>query len=103
MELNYVNVQALISHGARKVGIISVPPVGCCPSQRVLNATGGCLEDLNDLARAFNATIGALMIQLSSQYKGIKYSLGNTYEMTINVIENPSLFSKLLILTITLP
>ena len=87
----------MLNLGARKFGIISVPPIGCCPSQRVYNATGGCLEELNEHARAFHATMGALMEKLSCEYSDMKYSLGNTYEMTINVIENPALFSKLLI------
>ena len=86
-------LQALLNLGARKFGIISVAPVGCCPSQRISNATGGCLEDLNDHARAFHAVLASLLLKLSSQYGGMKYSLGNAYEMTINVIENPLLFS----------
>ncbi|KAH7574846.1 hypothetical protein JRO89_XS02G0012600 [Xanthoceras sorbifolium] len=86
-------LRALLDLGARKFGIISVPPIGCCPSQRVYNATGGCLEELNGHARAFHATIGALMNKLSSEYKDMKYSVGNTYEMTINVIENAALLN----------
>jgi hypothetical protein len=59
-----------------------------------LHATGGCLEELNDHARAFHAMLASLLSKLSSQYEGMKYSLGNAYEMTINVIENTLLFSK---------
>ncbi|TXG64957.1 hypothetical protein EZV62_011951 [Acer yangbiense] len=86
-------LRTLLSLGARKFGIISVPPIGCCPSQRLYNATGGCLEELNEHARAFHVTMGALMEKLSCEYSDMKYSLGNTYEMTINVIENPALFN----------
>ncbi|EEF33964.1 GDSL esterase/lipase At5g55050 [Ricinus communis] len=75
--------------GARKFGIISVPPIGCCPFQRFQNTTGGCLEGLNDLARDFHSTIKAILIKLSSDYTDMKYSFGNAYEMTINVIDNP--------------
>lgn len=91
----------LLTLGARKFGIISVPPIGCCPSQRIYNTTGGCLEELNEHARAFYATMEALLCKLSSEYKDMKYSLGNTYEMTINVIQNPLPFSKLLINFVT--
>lgn len=86
--------QTLYNLGARKFGIISIAPIGCCPSQRIFNATGGCLEELNDDAIAFHSRLDALLYKLSSEYEGIKYSLGNSYEMTMNVIQNPLPFSK---------
>ncbi|XP_044507144.1 GDSL esterase/lipase At5g55050-like [Mangifera indica] len=93
LALAYENyLRALLNLGARKFGIISVPPIGCCPSQRIYNATGGCLEELNEYARAFHVSMETLMCKLSSEYKDMKYSLGNTYEMTINVIDNPAVF-----------
>lgn len=54
------------------------------------------MEELNEYARAFRVSMETLMCKLSSEYKDMKYSLGNTYEMTINVIDNPAVFSKLL-------
>ncbi|CAN6685203.1 unnamed protein product [Malus baccata var. baccata] len=92
--LAYENhLKGLIHLGARKFGIISIAPIGCCPSQRVYNASGGCLEDLNDLAVAFHSRLDALMSKLSSEYKDVKYALGNAFEMTINVIRNPLPFN----------
>jgi hypothetical protein len=88
-------LQSILELGAKKIGIISVPPVGCCPSQRAFNESGGCLEGLNDLALEFHSTINALLMKLGSEYTDQKYSLGNTYEMTINVIDNPFPFGKL--------
>ncbi|GAY46086.1 hypothetical protein CUMW_094260 [Citrus unshiu] len=87
------HLKALLNLGARKFGIISVPPIGCCPSQRIYNSTGGCLEILNEYARAFHASIESLLCKLSSEHKDMKYSLGNTFEMTINVLNNPFLFN----------
>lgn len=63
--------------GASKFGIISVPPIGCCPSQRVANKTVGCMEELNELARFFHAELTAILKKLSSQYEGYLYSFGN--------------------------
>ncbi|XP_059653920.1 GDSL esterase/lipase At5g55050-like [Cornus florida] len=82
-------IRALYNLGARKFGIISVPPIGCCPSQRVFNATGGCLENINEAARAFHSALDTLLSKLSSDLQDMKYSLGNTYKMTIDVIDNP--------------
>lgn len=52
------------------------------------------MEDLNRLARDFHPILDAILWKLSSEYEGMKYSLGNAYEMTINVINNPLPFSK---------
>lgn len=89
-----IKYKALYNLGARKFGIISVPPIGCCPSQRIYNSTGGCLEIENTFARAFHSSLDALLKKLTSKLSGLKYSLGNSYEMTINVINHPQLFSK---------
>ncbi|XVF00810.1 hypothetical protein REPUB_Repub04eG0033900 [Reevesia pubescens] len=86
-------LRSLINLGAKKFGIVSVPPVGCCPSQRIYTANGDCLEELNDQAKAFFSTMDTLMRNLSSEFKDIKYSLGNAVEMTINVIDNPLQFN----------
>ncbi|KAK9050195.1 hypothetical protein SSX86_030835 [Deinandra increscens subsp. villosa] len=87
------HINALYNLGARKFGIISVPPIGCCPSQRVHNSTGGCLEIENTFARAFHSLLGTLMKKLSVKFPDMKYALGNSYEMTINVINHPQLFN----------
>ncbi|KAL4585079.1 hypothetical protein LXL04_009693 [Taraxacum kok-saghyz] len=86
------HIESLYNLGARKFGIISVPPVGCCPSQRILNVTGGCFEIENTFARAFHSSLDSLLKKLACKLSGMKYSLGNSYEMTINVINFPQLF-----------
>ncbi|WCJ39956.1 GDSL esterase/lipase At5g41890 [Euphorbia peplus] len=77
--------------GGRKFGIVSVPPIGCCPFARFQNTTGGCLEGLNDIARVFHSMLDATLMKLATDYKDFKYSIGNTIDMTLNVINNPSL------------
>ncbi|KAI8021704.1 GDSL esterase/lipase [Camellia lanceoleosa] len=83
----------LYNFGARKFGIIGVLPIGCCPARRVYNATGGCLEGMNNFARAFHFALDTLMRKISSELPEMKYSLGNTHELIINVIQNPSHFN----------
>nr|XP_043615782.1 GDSL esterase/lipase At5g33370-like [Erigeron canadensis] len=79
----------LYNLGARKFGIIGIPPIGCCPASRVFNTTGGCFEVMNDIARSFYKSMETLLVDFSFLYKGFKYSLGNTYAMTMNIIDNP--------------
>ncbi|KAF4350558.1 hypothetical protein G4B88_030091 [Cannabis sativa] len=88
------HLKSLLNLGAKKFGIISVPPIGCCPSQRAFNETGGgCLEELNQHSEDFHVMLGALLNNLSSECKDMKYSLGNAFEMTINIIKNPTPFN----------
>ncbi|XP_042983353.1 GDSL esterase/lipase LTL1-like [Carya illinoinensis] len=86
-------LKVLLELGARKFGIISVLSIGCCPSQRLYSPNGDCLEELNDHARAFHTKIKSILCRLSEEYQGLKYSLGNAYEITINVIDNPLPFN----------
>lgn len=84
-----LNWQKLYKLGARKFGILSVPPIGCLPIERAQNVSGGCMDEMNSLARAFYKSTRSLLQQFSSQFKGVKYSLGNTYQMTMSVILSP--------------
>ncbi|XP_027088781.1 GDSL esterase/lipase At5g55050-like [Coffea arabica] len=86
------SIKTLYSLGARKFGIISVPPIGCCPTIRLLDAEGKCSEALNGLARAFYSALETLLYGIGSELEDMKYSLGNAYLMTINVIDNPQPF-----------
>ncbi|MFS7954985.1 putative GDSL lipase/esterase, SGNH hydrolase superfamily [Helianthus anomalus] len=85
-----IHLKNLYSLGARKFGIISLPPLGCCPLARASTHGGVCDDDSNNLARACHASFDNLLKNLSSTLKGFKYSLANTYNMTMNVINNPS-------------
>ncbi|XP_057805910.1 GDSL esterase/lipase At5g55050-like [Salvia miltiorrhiza] len=87
-------ITTLYGLGARRLGIISVPPVGCCPLSRLiqLNSTGtnGCFPPMNDFAQAFHLALDGLLLNISSQLPEMKYSLGNTFNMTLDVINMPS-------------
>ncbi|KAM5546922.1 GDSL esterase/lipase [Rosa sericea] len=96
LKLNYSNhLKDLYNLGARKFGIISVPPIGCCPAARVgpkSNDSSVCVEELNNLALTFLAQTEDLLQKLSSELKGLMYSLGNAYEMTMSMLEDPLAF-----------
>ncbi|XP_059435540.1 GDSL esterase/lipase At2g23540-like [Corylus avellana] len=63
-----------------------VPSIGCCPYQRSLNDTGGCMEGLNACAQVFLKEFEGLLQNLSSEYPAMQYSLANSYEMTQTII-----------------
>ncbi|XP_023754190.1 GDSL esterase/lipase At4g16230 [Lactuca sativa] len=84
-----IHLKNLYSLGARKFGVISVPPIGCCPIARSFSPVGDCAKEPNDLAIAFYTPLESLLKNLSSTLEGFKYSLGNAYNMTMNIIEKP--------------
>lgn len=83
------HVEELYRLGARKIGIVDVPPIGCCPYPRSLNPTGGCIDVLNELALKFNNAVKVLMHNLSSRMVGMKYSIGSSHAVVSNIIKNP--------------
>ncbi|KAL4645653.1 hypothetical protein ACB092_02G250000 [Castanea dentata] len=71
---NYqIHLKNLSNLGAKEIGIIGLSPIGCCPLLRTFNDTvgGGCMEGLNDL---------------SSEFPGMNYSLGNTFDLTKSLL-----------------
>nr|KAJ0217989.1 hypothetical protein LSAT_V11C300128940 [Lactuca sativa] len=87
-----IHLQNLYDLGARKFGIIGVPPLGCCPKERYINyqmgGNGSCVEAMNELAQAFHASIESLLQNFSSINQGVVYSLGNTYNIIMDFIDN---------------
>ncbi|KAL6222202.1 hypothetical protein ACLB2K_005594 [Fragaria x ananassa] len=83
------HLRDLFKLGARKFGIIGVPAIGCCPVQRKLSETGGCLEAMNAYSHLFFTSLQVLLKELSSECKGMLYSLGDTYTMTNAIMEKP--------------
>ena len=72
-------MQELYELGARKLGIINVGPVGCVPRVRVLNATGGCADGMNQLAAGFDAALESLLAGLAAELLGMAYSLADSF------------------------
>ncbi|KAL6848533.1 hypothetical protein ACP4OV_021827 [Aristida adscensionis] len=83
------HVKTLYNLGARKFAVINVPLIGCCPYWRSQNPTGECIETLNQLAKSLNDGISNLFSSLSSEMKGMKYSIASSYELVSSLIENP--------------
>ncbi|XP_021314549.1 GDSL esterase/lipase At5g55050 [Sorghum bicolor] len=83
------HVKALYHLEARKFAVINVPLIGCCPYLRSQNPTGECVEQLNKIAKSLNDGIKELFSNLSSEMQGMKYSIGNAYQLVSSLIQNP--------------
>ncbi|XP_045787230.1 GDSL esterase/lipase At5g55050-like [Trifolium pratense] len=92
LQLNYYTyVRKLYELGARKFGILSIPPIGCYPAVTSTNE-GNCVKPLNDFSVAFYKAIQTLLEKLSLELEGFEYSLGNTYAMFTTMLKDPLVF-----------
>ncbi|GJM86403.1 hypothetical protein PR202_ga02257 [Eleusine coracana subsp. coracana] len=86
-------ITALYKLGARKFSLVSVPALGCIPSQRLrrLNETGtqGCYDPLNDLSLRSYPMLAAMLQELAHELPGMSYSLGDSFAMVSFVFTNP--------------
>jgi len=89
----YCKLQKLYELGARKFGILSIPPIGCYPVVTSTNE-GNCVKPLNDFAVAFYKATQTLLQKLSLELQGFEYSLGNTYAMFTTMLKHPLVFGK---------
>ncbi|XP_050227127.1 GDSL esterase/lipase At4g16230-like [Mercurialis annua] len=90
------HLKALYKMGGRKFAVLGVPPIGCCPYARSINKKNGggdvCMPLLNEFAQAFHTTTLTLFQHLTSELPNLKYSIGNVYNMTMDLFDNYSRF-----------
>ncbi|OVA03391.1 Lipase [Macleaya cordata] len=78
--------------GARKFAVVGVGLIGCCPSLRSKNETGGCNEEANYLSVKYNEALKPLLEELKSELKDINYSLFFTYDIMVDFLQQPALY-----------
>ncbi|XP_037431329.1 GDSL esterase/lipase EXL3-like [Triticum dicoccoides] len=84
-------LDGLLSAGARHVAVISLPPVGCMPSQRTLS--GGMARDCspgpNEIAEMVNAGMGSAVDSLKANNPGAKVVLVDMYGFFMDMMARP--------------
>ncbi|XP_021807802.1 GDSL esterase/lipase At4g26790 [Prunus avium] len=87
-------ITELYQLGARKMSIAGLPPMGCLPLERTTNIFSGsdCIEEYNDAARIFNVKLQGLIEKLSKKLVRIQLVLSNTYDILLEIIQNPATF-----------
>lgn len=83
--------QDLHQLGARNIAILSLPPLGCLPSQRTL--AGGLLRDCvplyNQAAQEYNTLLIKEIKSLSNKFSGSKIIYVDIYNKLLDIIERP--------------
>ncbi|RWR92345.1 GDSL esterase/lipase EXL3-like protein [Cinnamomum micranthum f. kanehirae] len=83
--------EELYNLGARKIGVVGLPPVGCVPSQRTLagGITRDCVEHYNQVARLVNSKISNKLEMLSTKFSDPKILYIDIYTTLDDIIRRP--------------
>lgn len=82
--------------GGRKFGILNQPSLGCFPIiKAAINGTkDACREEYSSSAKLHNIMLSVELQKLEKQIKGFKYSYFNFFDISFEVINNPSNFGR---------
>lgn len=96
MELTKTNVatifdQNLYNLGARRIGVTSLPPMGCLPAAITLFGAGrnDCIVYLNNDAINFNKKLNAVSEALKKRHSDLKLVVFDIYSPLLDLIKNP--------------
>ncbi|KAJ0039953.1 hypothetical protein Pint_28533 [Pistacia integerrima] len=84
--------QELYGVGARRIGLLSLPPIGCVPVQRTLNGgiQRGCSEQANQAALLYNSKLSSLVDSLNQRYPDARFVYFDVYNPLLSIIQNPA-------------
>ncbi|XP_010558217.1 PREDICTED: GDSL esterase/lipase At5g03820-like [Tarenaya hassleriana] len=86
-------VQNLYGLGARKIGVTTLPPLGCLPAAITLFAGAGnntCVERLNRDAVSFNTKLNNTSMYLTNKLPDLKLVVFDIYNPLLAMISNPA-------------
>lgn len=85
-------VQTLHKSGARRIGITSLPPMGCLPAAITLFGHGSndCVARLNQDALLYNSKLNTTVKRLGSKLPGLKIAVFDIYTALLDIVKHPS-------------
>jgi len=87
-------MQELYELGARRIGVIGLPVLGCVPSQRTIQ--GGILRSCSDFenqaAMLFNSKLSSQTDALNKNFPEARFVYLDIYNPLLNMIQNPSTY-----------
>ncbi|KAJ7963092.1 GDSL esterase/lipase [Quillaja saponaria] len=87
-------IKDLYGLGARKIGVTSLPPLGCLPAARTLFGflQKGCVSRINNDAQGFNKKINSAAVNLQKQLPGLRLVIFDIYKPLYDLVQSPSKF-----------
>lgn len=80
------------AQGARRIGVTSLPPLGCLPAARTLFGfhESGCVSKINTDAQQFNKKMNSAATQLQKQLPGLKIAIFDIFQPLYDLVKSPS-------------
>ncbi|KAJ4748933.1 GDSL esterase/lipase APG [Rhynchospora pubera] len=84
-------VKDLYGLGARRLGVTSLPPLGCLPAAITLfgHGSNGCVTRLNEDAKNFNRKLNYTVASLAKQYPKLKIAVFDIYQPLYDLVTAP--------------
>lgn len=88
--------QNLYRLGGRKLGVTSLPPLGCLPAARTLFGfhESGCVSRINTDAQGFNKKINSAAASLQKQLPGLRIVVFDIFKPLYDVVAAPSKYGS---------
>ncbi|XVF26875.1 hypothetical protein REPUB_Repub14bG0057500 [Reevesia pubescens] len=87
-------VKNLYVLGARKIGVTSLPPLGCLPLARIRRFFGyhekGCVSRFNTDALQFNKKLNSTLFNLKKQHPDLKIVVFDIFKPLYDIVKSPS-------------
>ncbi|XP_062214963.1 GDSL esterase/lipase At3g53100 [Phragmites australis] len=85
-------VESLYGLGARRIGVTSLPPMGCLPASVTLfgGGGGGCVERLNNDSLVFNQKLGVAAGAVQRRLPDLKLVVFDIYQPLLDLVSNPT-------------
>ncbi|KAG5408895.1 hypothetical protein IGI04_005214 [Brassica rapa subsp. trilocularis] len=92
--INPLLYKNLYSLGARRIGVTTLPPLGCLPAAITVAGPheGGCSESLNNDAISFNSKLNATSQDLKRNLVGLNLVVFDIYQPLYDLATRPSEF-----------
>ncbi|KAK1383639.1 hypothetical protein POM88_021374 [Heracleum sosnowskyi] len=87
-------VQQLYSLGARKIGVTTLPPMGCLPASITLFGDGShqCLPNMNVVALSFNNKLNITSLRLQNKLTVLNLVILDIYQSLYDLVTKPADF-----------
>ncbi|XP_027347071.1 GDSL esterase/lipase At5g22810-like [Abrus precatorius] len=85
-------IQNLYALGARKIGVTTLPPIGCLPASITLFGLlrNDCVANLNSDAINFNEKLNTTSLNLQNMLPGLNLVIFDIYQPLYNLVTKPS-------------
>lgn len=84
--------QNLYGLGVRRIGVTTLPPMGCLPAAITVfgSESNLCVERLNKDAASFNTKLSTTSQSLQAKLPGLKLVVFNIYQPLLDLVTKPA-------------